>query len=133
MTKRIDRTNPGDSMDDGTVYAGSLDGRDIFTTPKDAPLTYTFNEAAEYAAKLNREKYLGHDDWRVPSMDELNVLFNNRAVIGGFNEDSSDPACWYWSSTENEFYDYLAVAQRFTDGTQWDVIKVGESLRCVRG
>ncbi len=123
---------PGDEMDDGTVYAGSLNGRGIYTTPRDAPLTYTFKQAAKFAEKLNREKHLGHDDWRVPTKNELNVLFNNRAAIGGFNQTGREPAGWYWSFTEATTY--AAWAQRFSDGTQSYYVKdLGSSLRCVRG
>jgi Protein of unknown function (DUF1566) len=106
-------------------------GRDIYTTP-DAPQTYTFNDATDYAATLNRQKHLGHDDWRVPTKEELRVLFSNRAVIGGFDEGGSDPVGWYWSSTQDE-YDLGAWVQRFSDGTQLvsgKVIRV--SLRLVR-
>jgi hypothetical protein len=35
----------------------------------------------------------------VPNKGELNVLFNNRAAIGGFDESGDDPAGWYGSST----------------------------------
>ena len=71
-------------MPDGTVLAGiSPDtNKPMYATPADASLTMTFNEAQEYAAKLDAH---GHKDWRVPTKAELNVLFNNRAAIGGFN------------------------------------------------
>jgi hypothetical protein len=71
----------GAVMPDGTIYAGvSPDtGRPMFATPKDAPLTLTFDEAAEYAKELDAQ---GHKDWRVPAKAELNVLFQNRAAIG---------------------------------------------------
>jgi hypothetical protein len=36
----------------------------------------------------------GYDDWFLPSRDELKMLYQNRAAIGGFTTDS------YWSSTE---------------------------------
>jgi hypothetical protein len=55
-----------------------------------------FNEARDYAQGLNTQKAHGHDDWHVPTKAELDVVFNNRAVIGGFNVTSSDPAGWYW-------------------------------------
>jgi len=128
-----DEMKIGEKRPDGTVYAGSLDGKAIFTTPEDAPLTYTFNEAAKYAEQLNAQKYLGHDDWRVPTEDELNVLFSNRADLGGFNETGSEPAGWYWSSLQNVYKS--AWAQGFKGGGwestlfKWDV----SSLRCVRG
>jgi hypothetical protein len=50
MTATITNSKIGDKMPDGTIYAGSLDGKDIYAAPADAPLTYTFREAAEYAA-----------------------------------------------------------------------------------
>ena len=95
----------------------------------DAPLTYALSEAWKYAAKLEAH---GHKDWRVPTKSELNVLFNNRAAIGGFDETGSGPAGWYCSSTE---YDNgLAWAQRFSEGSQfWSYDRNGSSLRCVRG
>jgi hypothetical protein len=37
----------------------------------------------------------GFTDWYLPSIEELEKLFENRAAIGGFVEDSS-----YWSSSE---------------------------------
>ena len=33
--------------------------------------------------------------WRLPTMDELNVLFKNKEKIGGFKKDAL-----YWSSNE---------------------------------
>lgn len=47
------------------------------------------------AAKVAYELVLnGYDDWYLPSKDELNILFDNREAIGGF-EDAD-----YWSSSE---------------------------------
>jgi Protein of unknown function (DUF1566) len=123
----------GGKMLDDTVYAGSLEGKDIYTTPADAPLSYTFSGAAKYAKKLNREKYLGHDDWRVPTKAELNVLFNNRAAIGGFGlitKDNQHTGGWYWSSSS--FFN-LASRQRFNDGKRDFEFKIARAgLRCVR-
>jgi len=121
---------PGDRMADGTVYAGiSADtNKPMYTTPADAPLTNTFNQAQKYAAKLDAH---GRQDWRVPTKGELNVLYNNRAAIGGFNETGSHPAGWYWSSRQND--DFIAWDQRFSDGNQYYYYKTLESsLRCVR-
>ena len=121
---------PGDRMPDGTIFAGiSPDtGKPMYTTPADAPLTMRWKEAMKYAANL--EAY-GHQDWRVPSKAELNTLFNNRAAIGGFNATGSDPAGWYWSSTEGN--NGCGWAQRFNDGNHgWDDKNFDSSLRCVR-
>jgi hypothetical protein len=118
----------GDKMEDGTVYAGiSPDtNKAMYATPADAPLTYTFNQAQKYAEKLDAH---GHKDWRAPTKGELNVLFQNRAAIGGFNETGSNPAGWYWSSSPS--YDY-GWAQRFSDGGQYSYRGLDSSLRCVR-
>jgi hypothetical protein len=118
-------------MPDGTVYAGvSPDtGTPMYATPKDAPLTCTFNEARKYATKLDAH---GHKDWRVPSKAELNALFQNRAAIGGFDETGHIHRGWYWSSSR---YSTLnAWAQRFSDGIQSTSYRIyASALRCVRG
>src|SRR5579862_2002676 len=89
----------GQKMPDGTVYAGiSPDtGNPMYTTPEDPSLAMTFNEAADYAARLNAH---GHRDWRLPTKAELNVLFNNRAAIGGFRWAEANAYNQYWSSTK---------------------------------
>src|SRR5947209_18047953 len=89
----------GDKMPDGSVYAGiSPDtNKPIYATQADAPLTMQWKAAMKYAEKLNAN---GHRDWRVPTKGELNVLFQNRAALGGFYEFGSEPAGWYWSSLQ---------------------------------
>jgi hypothetical protein len=49
-----------------------------------------------YAAKLCADLSLnGYSDWYLPSKDELDKLFTNRALVGGFANNC------YWSSTES--------------------------------
>ena len=120
----------GDRMADGTVYAGiSPDtNKPMYATPKDAKLTMKWKQAMEYAARLDAH---GHQDWHVPTKSELNVLFQNRAAIGGFNVSGSNPAGWYWSSSQTS--NYGAWAQRFSDGGQDGYLKgTVSSLRLVR-
>jgi hypothetical protein len=120
-------------MSDGTIFAGISPetNKPMYTTPQDAPLTYIFNEAQKYALELNKQKAHDHDDWRVPTKKELDVLFNNRAEIGGFNVTASHPAGWYWSSSQYSLLN--AWAQRFSDGNQYYGFKSHDSsLRCVR-
>lgn len=121
----------GDPMPDGTILCGiSPDtNKPMYATPADAPLTYTFNEATAYAKQLDAH---GHQDWRPPTKAELNVLFNNRAAIGGFNLTGSNPAGWYWSASQGDIW-WGAWGQRFSDGGQDFNAKGGpSSLRCVR-
>jgi hypothetical protein len=135
------KTTPkiGDRMPDGTVYAGiSPDtGKPMYTTPADAPLTYTFNQAKQYAETLDAR---GHKDWRVPTEGELNVLWENRdkcKLKGTFNETGLYPAGWHWSSSTDHFLWMnllYAFCQRFSDGFQYIAAKYAEiPLRCVRG
>lgn len=67
----------------------------------------------------------GYSDWYLPSRDELNKLFINKDVIGGFGSD------YYWSSSEC-IYD-SANNQYFPNGDQWCPLKVQEyRVRAVR-
>jgi len=126
-------TEIGDEMEDGTIFAGiSPDtGKAMYATPRDASGTYTFNEAANYAAKLDAH---GHKDFRVPTKNELGVLYENRnkgKLKGTFNETGSNPAGWFWSSSQINLYD--AWGQRFSDGYQGFNYRYDVSfLRCVR-
>jgi hypothetical protein len=73
----------------------------------------------------------GHSDWYLPAQDELNVLYTNKAAIGGFNVSGSFPAGYYWSSSE--FGSNVAWNQRFSDGSQtFNTKDNGMSVRCVR-
>ena len=51
------------------------------------------------------------DQWILPSKDELNKLYINRAVVGGFDTNKS-----YWSSSESSSIN--AFVQVFTGGSQ---------------
>ncbi len=120
----------GDKMPDGTVLAGiSPDtNKPMYATPADASLTMTFNEAKEYAAKLDAH---GHKDWRVPTKAELNVLFNNRAAIGGFDGNAPGSHGMYYSSSPNEVWSMWG--QHFGSGNQQAYDKTDHSsVRCVR-
>jgi Protein of unknown function (DUF1566) len=130
MTQQSGKEKIGDKMPDGTVFAGiSPDtNKPMYTTPADASLTMTFNDAQKYAANLDAH---GHQDWHVPTKAELNMLFNNRAVIGGFDVTGFYPPGWYW--TASPYDGWNAWAQKLSDGYQNNFNKAcSSSVRCVR-
>lgn len=74
----------------------------------------------------------GYSDWYLPSRDELNTLYVNRSIIGGF--DTGQYSGYYWSSSE-----YLdgsfqnAYTQSFFTGTQTQSSKLNANrVRPVR-
>jgi|GEM_PF-2709068 len=83
-----------------------------------------------YAAKMCDELVLGgYDDWFLPSKDELNELFINRDLIGGF---VTNPGTYYWSSTERNYG--TAYSQNFNNGSQsgYDQKNNNYHMRAVR-
>lgn len=73
----------------------------------------------------------GKTDWYLPAQDELDVLYDNRIAIGGFDTSGAFPTGWYWSSSEINSGD--ARDQGFNDGSQTVTGKLtGIAVRCVR-
>jgi hypothetical protein len=81
-----------------------------------------------YAAKLCYDLVLGgYSDWYLPSKDELNKLYLNRAAVGGFGSNSP-----YWSSTE-DISDGGAWRQFFDTGNQMSFFKnLTNRVRAIR-
>ena len=78
--------------------------------------------AANAAAAYNGG---GKSDWHLPSLDELNQLYEARTTVGGFVEN------YYWSSTESDSND--AWYQAFYNGFQTNLNKgVANYVRPVR-
>ena len=65
------------------------------------------------------------DGWRLPTKDELNILYENKDNIGGFANS------YYWSSTEGG--NGNAWVQYFYSGIQYDYYKLSTGyVRAVR-
>jgi hypothetical protein len=68
-------------------------------------ITKTWQEALDYAACLNTNTYLGHNDWRLPNRKELRSLVNysqsdSAAWLNNASQGFSNvQATYYWSST----------------------------------
>ena len=117
---------PGQTMADGTVYAGlSADGKSrMFAMPEDLCMSETFNEAVKTVSIVNRQKEYGHDDWQIPSLENLRVLQKNQnegVLKGSFKtaaSSGSDCPDWYWSSTDGPHGADSARVVRFADGDE---------------
>ena len=83
----------------------------------DTPLTATIFTATEVTTLVWQDAVKAASSygpgWHLPTKDELNQLYLQRSVVGGFNESS-----YYWSSTENGSRG--AWLQNFRRGEQVD-------------
>ena len=92
-----------------TNATGTAIGTGLSNT--NAIITVQGGTSTSYAAGLARAyNEGGYSDWYLPSKDELNKLYLNRFLIGGFSPNS------YWSSTEVNTN--AAWLQNFFDGSQ---------------
>ncbi len=89
------------------------------------PGTYAARLCVDYAVTVNGVYY---DDWYLPSSAELQLLYAQKTVVGGFGSNS------YWSSTEWGAVPTTAWYVYFLNG---DVNGYGKTnnlyVRCVRG
>jgi hypothetical protein len=110
-----------DEIEDGTVwgcYENELSGANGTAIGTGAQNTLDILAGCSedgIAAKLATdyeviENGVTYDDWFLPSKDELDILYQNKDTIGGFDYNR------YWSSTQHVYY--LAWIQYFTDGFQ---------------
>jgi hypothetical protein len=107
---------PGEALEDGTLYVGVMnDGNRVYhlsIETKDEPKEMTWDEA---------KKFKG-----LPSIQEMNLMFANASALG---LDKNEKC--YWSATE--FNNNYAYYERFSDGYQYNLIKINTFLvRCAR-
>lgn len=61
---------------------------------------FTFKEAEAHIAKLNSEKYAGHSDWRLPTVEELFFLADRSKFAPAIDASVFEcESAYYWSST----------------------------------
>ncbi len=86
------------------------------------PVLWTVAKAACASSPIG-----GYTDWRLPTKDELMVLYTQRNTIGNFTTD------WYWSSTAYSGYQYDYWGQSFSSGAQGGLNDYSTyRCRCVR-
>lgn len=100
------------------VYGGSIkyigDEKLIEVYPHDLPETMTYLNTVKAVEKLG-------DGWRIPTLEELRLMYKNKDEIGGFctsGRSGSGYPDWYWSSTENRDDSSYVHDVRFSDGDE---------------
>ena len=93
------------------VYAGKANTDMIISVQGDD--NYAAQICDDYSVTINNEYY---DDWYLPSKYELNLMYLQKAAIGGF------AGTYYWSSTE--YNTNFAWRQHFVNGDQNNWFKI---------
>ncbi len=93
----------------GTAIGTGLANTDMIITSQGAT---AINNAAGLARAYTNG---GYSDWYLPSKDELNKLYLNKNVIGGFVGD------FYWSSSESDYN--MAWIQNYNGGNPYQTNK----------
>ena len=106
-----------------------------FRNPTKKVNTLPFEVAESDAGIMNWHDAMkcGKDGWRLPTVNELDLIFKNRSDISGLDLTGSIPSGWYWSSSPSSFNGGCARVQRLSDGSQHFYYKsYGLSVRLVR-
>ena len=109
---------------------------------------YTLADALEYVEKLNNTMYGGYDDWKIPTIDELQTILTDNANKNSYNNnyyikkslsdsmEVSSGSVYFWSSsqaTNYDFYMYGAWGINFRDRRKLDADTDRiRPVRCVR-
>lgn len=97
----------------------------IIAADMDIPGSYTWDSARlvcnNYSVTEGDSTYVG---WHLPTKNELNSLYVNKDVVGGFK------SALYWSSSESNYNEYNAWFNNFGSGDQNNASK--EFMRRVR-
>jgi len=102
---------------------------------------YTWDQALNYAQELNTKNYCGFNDWRVPTIDELNTLVPKTSYKGIDNKDvyikkpliNNTYSSSYWSSSVPVSYYNFAWYMNFNSGsTNGSNKSTKHYMRCVK-
>jgi len=122
--------NPGKAVATGAsrdeLYSGQTNSEKIVSVLGNN-LQYAARICLDFTITSNKTVY---NDWYLPSKYELNLLYRQKMVVGGFNITSGI----YWSSTESTTTpETSAWEQEFRFGSQHEDDKdLPDQVRCIR-
>lgn len=100
--------NTGDEYQDGIIfYLDETNEHGLIVSKQDLSGTADWDEAIQFCINYRAG---GFDNWRLPAIEELNLLYLNKDMIGNFVRFS------YWSCTE--YAEHFAWFQNFYNGIQ---------------
>jgi hypothetical protein len=98
----------------GSYISTGASGTAVGTGQANTTAIVTTQGAGTYAASTCDQLVLnGFSDWYLPSKDELQELYLQKTIVGGFTSN------YYWSSSE--IAGTYAWSQRFSDGFQYNL------------
>jgi len=98
----------GDEFQGGIiVYVDETNEHGLIVSKQDLSATADWNEAIQYCIDYNAG---GFDDWYLPTIEELDLLYKARELVGPFVRFS------YWSSSE--YAEHFGWFQNFYNGIQ---------------
>ena len=101
-------TGIGQTADSASIIGKSIRIGNIIVAQNDFPIQMNCYDAIAACKKLG-------PDWRLPTQDEMKLLYQSRDKIGGFTGN------YYWSSTDVD--DNFAWFQNMINGNQFDGFK----------
>lgn len=113
-----------------TLVGTSAQHYGLFTGDQNSAAILANCSETDKAAKICDTLTLGgFSDWYLPSIDELDTLFNKKNLVGGFQEYG-----WYWSSTEQDATYALFHYNDVSYIPYWGALKSYNwmNVRCVR-
>jgi len=119
----------GESYRGGIIFYVTPNGRHGLIAETQDQGRCWFNNAQDYISTSSNHSKEGQKftDWRLPTKNELNLLFLKRGLVGGFANQS------YWSSTVYSNNEAKVWDQDFSNGNQYHSTRdVSNPVRAIR-